>query len=163
MKSEFAELHSKWNERFIDNEFQVGQSQRNIELSLEPSFDELFKKFNRNVISNLKKATKANLQIDASREFDPWALKTFKESRGKKIKELDHKFYHHAEMIYRAFQARGEAFVYTASMNEQKVAQVYLLTVHNRLLHFFSASHDLGRNNGAHARNFENDNREIQQ
>ncbi len=148
LSKEYWSVNMKFNESVqginIDR-----KSHRNIELSLQAPYEELRKRFNRNVVSNLKKAERNALIIEEHAGFDPWLVDRFKSERGKSISELNSRFYEHVEGVYKSFSERGEAVTFESLHDGNKVAGVMILKCNHRLLLFFSHSTQIGRNLGA--------------
>lgn len=148
LKTQFAQVRIKFNDE-IKSEHLSGEVQehQNFELDLLPAYS--VKRYNRTVQSNLKKSEKANLTIESQGEFDEWCVNTFKSTKGHEVKALNSEFYSKVKAVFSSFAQRDSAICYTAKINGEKVAQVYLLRTNGRLLFLFSASNHVGKECGA--------------
>jgi len=148
LRSSFFTGNIKFNERITKAHLPAMVGHTNVELSLNAEYAELKKQYNRNVKSNLKKAEKLGLEVEALQDTDN-IIQMFQENKGKTLDLLDAAFYNQVRDIYDAFLQQGEAFGLRAVLNGTSVAEVLVLSTHNRLLLLFSASNDKARECGA--------------
>lgn len=144
----YRQVRVKFNDRYQRLDFSTEQH-TNIELSLNESIETLRAKYNRSVQSNLNKAQKFQVKVAQDTAFSDWAIRTFKQGRGKGIQELDGAFFRSVKDIYCAFETLGQAHTYSANFDGKCCAQVMLLASNSRLLLFFSASNKAARSVGA--------------
>lgn len=121
----------------------------NIELNLGLPYADIGKQYNRNAVSNLKKAINSSVIISKSNEFEKQLLEIFRKGKGRQLGELDDAFYSRVESIYSAFQVRDEAFTWLAKIDNEIVAGAMVFNTRGRLLLFFTAANDASRLNGA--------------
>jgi hypothetical protein len=145
----FSWFNIKFNDVYAEVPFPNQASHRNIVLDLSSTYEQISAGYNRNVRSNLRKFDRSDASIERRTGYDEWAVSAFRLSKGMDIPELDEAFYQQVEKIYKAFEERGEAFTYTAHLDDEKVAQLMLLEVNNRSLLFFTFAGDSARTIGA--------------
>jgi len=122
---------------------------RNIELDLRSTSAQLYRGYNRNATSNIKRAEKAGLETGPGPGGAEGAIRMFRAHRGRDLQILNEAFYRHVQSIYEAFAERGEAETWNAHLRGEPLACVLLLKTNGRLLNFFTASSPAGREHGA--------------
>lgn len=141
------------NIKFIDS-LQLPQKfsfteQLNVELALSTSYENLYRQYNRNARSNLKKACNNQLSVLEDAKAFSFVIDTFKRTGKSKIAELNHQFYKDVVSIYTAFERRKEASCYLAMLQGEPIAGLMTLQTGNRMLNFFTAASEKARNTGA--------------
>ncbi len=139
----------KFNEGVNELLSYVSEQHRNIELDIRNSYEKLIKGYKRNAVSNIKKASKSDIEVVKVEGFQTEVIDMFIAERGKALKELDERFYLDVKSIYNSFLKRNEAETWLAKSPQGIIAGVMILNTNGRLLNFFTASGTKSRSVGA--------------
>lgn len=149
IQSNFWSFNIKFND--LLKEISLGSVSKhfNVELHIPNDLETLRKGYNRNAISNLKKAEKSGLKISRCDHEFQFVIDTFKSSPRSEIKELNVAFYTDVHSIFNAFLQHGEGECYIAELDSKRVAGLMVLKTQNRILNFFTATAREARDCGA--------------
>jgi hypothetical protein len=143
----FMEVHLNTQNTFEFPGFQVKKN-INIELSLNPSYETLHKKFSDDIKRNIKKAQKHGVVI--KKDISPSSIVSiFRKNTGKKISNLSDKNYKTLLLLITTCIQKGFAETHGAFLNDKLCAGVVWLIRNNRAIFLFSATDPIAKSSGA--------------
>lgn len=147
-KYKFIEINMNTYNTFEYSGFQVKKN-INLELPLNAPYETLQKNYSRLTIRNIKKAIKNNVSIQKNIE-PPDLIRIFRKTRGEGISNLKEKNYKVLLNLINTCIKRGYCESIGAFTKDgQLCAGIILLIKNNRAIFLFSATHKLGKENGA--------------
>ncbi len=120
----------------------------NIELSLTPSYESLYKKFSEDIKRNIKKATKHDLKLQKGIPSSD-LIRIFRKNIGKKINNLSDKNYKVLLNLITTCIEKGYAEVWGAFSEGKLCAGVVWVIKNNRAIFLFSATDQEAKRTGA--------------
>lgn len=152
-----AEIEKKYS--YIDINFNEGNSQflkedknkqiqNNILLELNMPFDTLLKNFSENTRRMIKKAEKLNITIQDTSNADE-LIELFKHTKGKNLKHLDNKAYNNLKKLIQSISQHCKVSIKTIYQEKTLLGGAIFISFNNRIIFFFSALSDLGKQCGA--------------
>lgn len=147
--AKFSKACIQFSDHYSELPIENTVPRRNLELSLANPYDQLIGGYKRSVITGLRKADSAGIEVLIEDKFDPWCIEIFKRYKAPKVNGLNSRYYQRIEMIFRAFLARGQACCVTSTRGSRNLSQALVLNANNRMLFFFSGSTPESRETGA--------------
>jgi hypothetical protein len=123
-------------------------SQKNILLDLSKPYELLFKGFSENTKRMIKKAEKNSIYICDEKETND-LIALFKITKGKTLKHLDNKAYQILKTLIKTAQENIDVKVKKVYKDKELLGGAIFFEFNNRIIFFFSALHDKGKQVGA--------------
>jgi hypothetical protein len=123
-------------------------SQKNILLDLSKPYELLFKGFSENTKRMIKKAEKNSIYICDEKETND-LIELFKITKGKTLKNLDNKAYQILKTLIKTAQENIDVKVKKVYKDKELLGGAIFFEFNNRIIFFFSALHDKGKQVGA--------------
>jgi hypothetical protein len=144
----YIDIHlNEGNSSFLKEDKNI-QTQTNILLDLNKPFDTLLKNFSENTRRMIKKAEKRNITIQDKSNADE-LIELFKHTKGKNLKHLDNKAYNNLKNLIQSISQYCKVSVKTIYQNKTLLGGAVFISFNNRIIFFFSALSDLGKQCGA--------------
>ncbi|MFN7013359.1 MAG: hypothetical protein ACK4ON_03710 [Bacteroidia bacterium] len=135
------------NSQFLKEDKNI-QTQTNILLELNKPFNTLLKNFSENTRRMIKKAEKLNITILEQNNADE-LIELFKNTKGKKLKHLNYKAYNNLKSLIKSISQHYKVSIKTIHQGEILLGGAVFVSFNNRIIFFFSALSDLGKQCGA--------------
>ncbi|MFC6996157.1 GNAT family N-acetyltransferase [Rufibacter roseus] len=116
----------------------------NYELSLAPTYPELYRACATNLKRNLKKAQAAQLNIGRAASFDK-LLQLFQNTKGKELGELKAKEYKRLSQLFHNAQQAGVGQLWEVRQQQEVLCIGFFLHDGTRITYLFGASSEKGR------------------
>jgi len=143
----FIEVHLNTHNAFTFTGFQIKKN-INIELSLNSSYETLYKSFSEDIKRNIKKAKKNKIEL--KKNISPAEIiRIFRKNTGKKISNLSEKNYKTLLLLINTCLDKGHAEVWGAFSENKLCAGVGWLIKNNRAVFLFSATDTTAKKTGA--------------
>ncbi len=121
----------------------------NYELSLNDSYESIYKNYSQNIKRNIKKAVKSGVTIKTDIQPEN-IIKIFRENRGRDIKTLQDKDYLVLERLIKTCLKKGEAEIWGVNTKEGELCVgVFFIRSYKRFIFLFSGTNKQARENGA--------------
>ena len=131
----------------IYNEVKNATIKDNFELDITDNIEGVRKKYSQNVIRNLKKATKENLEIgECSTES---LIYLFKENKGKQVKELDKKAYTILLNLLEKLKEKEKGKSLGVFKGNELISAAFFTNCMGRSIYLFSSSNSVAKEIGA--------------
>jgi hypothetical protein len=117
-------------------------------IDLNISFESIKSGYSSNLIRNLKKAEKNNLELKINSEVKN-VITLFKKGKGGKLEEMKPKTFLHLEKLLKAIIKNKSGKIYNAYFENQLIASACFAWSNNRIIYIKGGSTELGREKGA--------------